>query len=126
MQGTIRIDLGCNQFAAERQYWRRAVRGGACRTALIGADEISADQRDEALILKSLAFGCSYGADLASSKIKATSPARCCRSGGVSNFAHGGSRNPALGGGLATCSHNAVCNCSENAFRLNARQYGGL
>jgi hypothetical protein len=63
--------------------------------------DVDTDWRDETLVLKALAFGCSYGADLASSKIKATSPARCCRSGGVSIFAHGGSRNTALAGGLA-------------------------
>jgi hypothetical protein len=39
-----------------------------------------------------------------SSKIKTISPARRCHGGGVSNFAHGGSRNTALGGRVCQCA----------------------
>jgi hypothetical protein len=61
-------------------------------TALCRRD-VNADWRSDALALKRGTFRCSYGADLASSEIKTFGPACCCRSGGVSIFAHGGSRD---------------------------------
>jgi len=73
MQGTVRIDLGCNEFAAKRQYRRSAVRGDACRMALIGADEIGADRRGHLQTATVLVI---YEVDLAAKLINPTQAVR--------------------------------------------------